>query len=50
MQDTGAVSATIIDQGEGTDPLTLGVTRRGFAQAINWLPAACLPQAASLFT
>ena len=39
MEDTGAVSATIIDQGQGTDPLASGVARRGFAEAITWLPA-----------
>ena len=38
MQDTGAVSATIIDQGPGIDPLAPGVTRRGFAESVNWLP------------
>ena len=38
MDDTGAVSATIIDQGQGADPLASGVARRGFAEAIDWLP------------
>ncbi len=38
MQDTGAVSATIIDQGPGVDPLAPGVTRRGFAESATWLP------------
>ena len=38
MDDTGAVSATIIDQGQGVDPLASGVARRGFAEAIDWLP------------
>ena len=38
MEDTGAASATIIDQGPGTDPLAPGVTRRGFAESTQWLP------------
>ena len=38
MEDTGAVSATIIDQGQGADPLATGVARRGFTEAITWLP------------
>ena len=43
MDDTGAVSATIIDQGPGIDPLAPGVTRRGFIESTQWLPAA-LPE------
>jgi len=39
MEDTGAASATIIDQGPGIDPLATGVTRRGFAESVTWLPA-----------
>lgn len=39
MEDTGAVSATILDQGLGTDPLAPGVVRRGFAEFSHWLPA-----------
>ena len=39
MEDTGAISATILDQGPGTDPLAPGVVRRGFAQFSHWLPA-----------
>jgi hypothetical protein len=39
MEDTGAASATIIDQGPGIDPLAPGVTRRGFAESVTWLPA-----------
>ena len=39
MEDTGAVSATIIDQGPGIDPLAPGVARRGFDQSVTWLPA-----------
>ena len=39
MEDTGAVSATILDQGPGTDPLAPGVVRRGFAEFSHWLPA-----------
>jgi predicted AAA+ superfamily ATPase len=38
MDDTGAVSATIIDQGQGADPLATGVARRGFTGSIDWLP------------
>lgn len=38
MEDTGAVSATILDQGQGVDPLAPGVTRRGFPTSIAWLP------------
>ncbi|MDP2367313.1 ATP-binding protein [Rhodoferax sp.] len=40
MEDTGAVSATILDQGAGTDPLAPGVMRRGFGESVSWLPAA----------
>ena len=39
MEDTGAASATIIDQGPGVDPLAPGVTRRGFDESVTWLPA-----------
>lgn len=39
MEDTGAISATILDQGPGTDPLAPGVVRRGFAESSRWLPA-----------
>jgi predicted AAA+ superfamily ATPase len=38
MDDTGAVSATVIDQGPAADPLASGITRRGFATAMQWLP------------
>ena len=38
MEDTGAASATVIDQGAGADPLAIGVMRRGFAEASTWLP------------
>ncbi len=38
MEDTGAQSATIIDQGAGSDPLASGVTRRGFVESTTWLP------------
>lgn len=38
MEDTGAASATIIDQGEGEDPLAPGVSRRGFNCSSDWLP------------
>ncbi len=38
LQDTGAVSATVIDQGAGEDPLAPSVVRRGFEGACDWLP------------
>jgi hypothetical protein len=38
LEDTGAVSATVIDQGTGTDPLAPHVARRGFGDASTWLP------------
>ncbi len=38
MEDTGAATATIIDQGEGSEPLAPGVERRGFMAASEWLP------------
>ena len=38
LEDTGAVSATVIDQGVGTDPLAPNVARRGFGTATTWLP------------
>jgi hypothetical protein len=38
LDDTGALSATIIDQGPGSDPLAPGIARRGFAQSVDWLP------------
>jgi predicted AAA+ superfamily ATPase len=38
LDDTGALSATVIDQGPGFDPLAPGISRRGFAQSVNWLP------------
>ena len=38
LSDTGAHSATVIDQGQGSEPLAPGITRRGFAQSIDWLP------------
>ncbi len=47
MEDTGAASATIIDQGQGSDPLASGVTRRGFVTASNWLPQAVSSDTAS---
>jgi hypothetical protein len=40
MEDTGAVSATVMDQGQGADPLSLGVSRRGFGDFSTWLPEA----------
>lgn len=38
IEDTQAVSATIIDQGEGEDPLSVQVSRKGFLTALDWLP------------
>jgi len=38
MEDTGAASATIIDQGEGEDPLAPCISRRGFNCSSDWLP------------
>lgn len=38
MEDTLASSSTIIDQGQGGEPLAPGVTRRGFGGAVSWLP------------
>lgn len=38
LNDTGALSATVIDQGPGSDPLAAGIARRGFAQSVDWLP------------
>jgi uncharacterized protein len=42
MADTQAVSATIIDQGQGSEPLAPGVYRRGFGEASTWLPNVIL--------
>jgi predicted AAA+ superfamily ATPase len=40
MEDTGATTATatVIDQGQGSDPLAPGVARRGFEGSTTWLP------------
>jgi hypothetical protein len=38
MEDTGAVSATLLDQSQAADSLAPGITRRGFAETIHWLP------------
>lgn len=38
MEDTGAVSATVIDQSTGFDPLAPSIARRGFGDSTNWLP------------
>jgi uncharacterized protein len=40
MEDTGAITATVVDQGQGVDPLAPGVTRRGFVTDPGWLPSA----------
>lgn len=47
MDDTGAVSATVIDQGADTDPLAPGVARRGMADSVTWLPAEHCPPTTS---
>ena len=39
MEDTGAVSDTVIDQCAGTGPLAPGVMRRGMAESLTWLPS-----------
>lgn len=36
--DIGASAGWIVDQGEGTEPLNATVTRRGFADDLDWLP------------
>lgn len=38
LDDTQGSSATIIDQGEGEDPLNAQVSRKGFLSTLNWLP------------
>jgi predicted AAA+ superfamily ATPase len=38
IDDTQAVSAVIIDQGEGEDPLSAKVSRKGFLSVMDWLP------------
>lgn len=38
LDDTQGSSATIIDQGEGEDPLSAQVSRKGFLSTLNWLP------------
>jgi predicted AAA+ superfamily ATPase len=38
MEDTGAQSATVIDQSTGMEPLAPGVARRGLGDALTWLP------------
>ncbi len=38
MEDTAALSATVIDQGIGGDPMAPGVARRGFGDSTTWLP------------
>ena len=38
MEDTQAVSATIIDQGNDPEPLNAQVTRQSFLHTMNWLP------------
>jgi len=36
--DVDARAATLIDQAPGAEPLASGVSRRGFAESIDWLP------------
>lgn len=38
LDDTQGSSATIIDQGEGEDPLSAQVSRKGFLSSLAWLP------------
>lgn len=38
MADTGAINATLIDQGTGQDALAPQVNRRGFETDVTWLP------------
>ncbi len=38
VTDTGARSAWILDQATGSDPLARGVSRRAYADSLNWLP------------
>lgn len=38
MDDTGAESATVINQSSSTDSLSASVERRGFVEAVRWLP------------
>ena len=38
MEDTAAISATVIDQGQGSEPLDPAVQRRGFSVSSTWLP------------
>ena len=38
MEDTAAISATVIDQGQGSEPLAPAVQRRGFGASTTWLP------------
>lgn len=40
LDDTQGSSATIIDQGEGEDPLNAQVSRKGFLSTLDWLPYA----------
>jgi predicted AAA+ superfamily ATPase len=37
MEDTAAISATVIDQGQGSDPLAPGVARCGFSADMNYV-------------
>lgn len=38
-RDLGTASITVIDQAAGVEPLAPGIERRGFSEAIDWLPA-----------
>lgn len=38
IEDTQAISANIIDQGDGEDPFSVQVSRKGFLTALDWLP------------
>lgn len=38
IEETQAVSANIIDQGDGEDPFSVQVSRKDFLTALDWLP------------
>jgi predicted AAA+ superfamily ATPase len=40
LGDIGAAQGWIVDQGQGVEPLNPRVHRRGFADDLDWLPAA----------
>lgn len=38
LNDAGASAGWILDQGQGTEPLRPRITRKGFQDALDWLP------------